>query len=285
MPFEYYDGVAEGARDFGPYDDPVFSDWPADASRRRGHTQQSMPCRWWGIFFSRAIHMNESFVPTTVRLVQAGTNQSFTLHPSTPADWAGQWPTERTVDVLVSEAPGTAMGSLFAYWVGNKTLESPGVLEAIKAHLDDHDVVGIHVIFAFPDDAHSSLKEDLAQLKAAAEHPVSLIMQMFARADAICVDGQTMVREWKLGKWTGDPLNNVIEFNYKVGDIDRYVFLDEESITAGTIVAKWCFCGLDQENTSISIRFFQLAPLTTADINKVPLDPVLHDRVAERRRA
>lgn len=26
MPFEYYDGVAEGARDFGPYDDPVFSD-------------------------------------------------------------------------------------------------------------------------------------------------------------------------------------------------------------------------------------------------------------------
>jgi hypothetical protein len=26
IPFEYYDGVAEGTRDFGPYDDPVFSD-------------------------------------------------------------------------------------------------------------------------------------------------------------------------------------------------------------------------------------------------------------------
>lgn len=31
--------------------------------------------------------------------------------------------------------------------------------------MDDHDVVGVRVIFAFPNDAHSSLKADLAQLK------------------------------------------------------------------------------------------------------------------------
>jgi hypothetical protein len=112
--------------------------------------------------------MNQSFVPTPIRVTQDTTGRTFTLHTATAADWAGQWPTDRIGNLLVSEAPGTADGSVFAFWLGRNTLESPGTLDSIKEHLNDHDVVGARVIFGFPDDAHSSLKSDLAAMKAAA---------------------------------------------------------------------------------------------------------------------
>jgi hypothetical protein len=99
------------------------------------------------------------------RTVQSTTGRNFTLRTASPADWAGQWPTERAGDVFVSEAPGNFDGSIFAYWLGNKTLDCDGVLTSIQAHVDDHDVVGLSVIFAFPEDAHSTLRTDLAELK------------------------------------------------------------------------------------------------------------------------
>jgi hypothetical protein len=97
--------------------------------------------------------------------VQSTTGRTFQLITACPRDWAGEWPTNRTGDILVSETPGNCDGSIFAFWLGDKTLSSDGVLPAIRAHVDDHDVVGLRVIFAFPDDAHSSLKADLVQLK------------------------------------------------------------------------------------------------------------------------
>lgn len=112
--------------------------------------------------------MNTSFVPTTIRVVQRSTKRVFALTATTADHWAGQWPTKRVGDVLVTEYPGSADGSLFVYWLGDKTTESPGVVEAIEAHLDDHDVVGTRVIFGFPDEVHPSLKRDLKQLKASA---------------------------------------------------------------------------------------------------------------------
>jgi hypothetical protein len=97
--------------------------------------------------------------------IQSKSGRTFRLRPVRPTDWAGQWPTDRSGDVLVSEVPGNIDGSIFAFWLGDKTLDSDGVLPAIQAHIDDHDVVGLRVIFAFPEDAHSSLKADLAELK------------------------------------------------------------------------------------------------------------------------
>ena len=103
------------------------------------------------------------------RIVQATTGNSFQLRTADASEWRGEWPTDRTGDVLVSEAPGGCDGSVFAYWIGDKTLESAGVLESIQQHLDDHDVVGVRVIYAFPDSAHSSLADDLAELKERAD--------------------------------------------------------------------------------------------------------------------
>lgn len=99
------------------------------------------------------------------RAVQSTTGRTFQLRPACPSDWAGEWPTDRSGDILISEAPGSVDGSVFAYWLGDKTLTCDGVLPAIQAHMDDHDVVGVRVIFAFPEDAHSSLKVDLAEMK------------------------------------------------------------------------------------------------------------------------
>lgn len=99
------------------------------------------------------------------RAVQSTTGKVFQLRPSCPSDWAGEWPTDRSGNILVSEAPGTADGSIFGYWLGDRTLACEGVVAAIQAHMDDHDVIGAEVIFAFPDHVHSSLKADLAELK------------------------------------------------------------------------------------------------------------------------
>lgn len=111
------------------------------------------------------------------RAVQSTTGCTFQLRSACPSEWAGEWPTDRSGDILISETPGNAEGSVFAYWLGDKTLACDGVLPAIQAHMDDHDVVGVRVIFAFPDDAHSSLKGDLAELKKRASATGLLAMR------------------------------------------------------------------------------------------------------------
>lgn len=109
----------------------------------------------------------KSDLPLTA-FVQASTNRTFVLHPSTAANWAHQWPTERIGDILISESPGSADGSVFAYWLGDKNVYSPSVRKWIQQHLEDHDVVRIYFVQGLPDDVHSSLEGDLADLKAAA---------------------------------------------------------------------------------------------------------------------
>ena len=100
--------------------------------------------------------------------IQSAAGHVLQLRTVCPREWAGQWPTDRSGDILISEAPGNVDGSVFAFWLGDKTLSCDGVLPAIQAHVDDHDVVGVRVILAFPDEAHSSLKPDLADLQARA---------------------------------------------------------------------------------------------------------------------
>jgi hypothetical protein len=97
--------------------------------------------------------------------VQSSTGRTFELRTAHPGEWAGEWPTDRSGDILVSEAPGNCDGSIFGYWLGDRTIACEGVIPAIQAHMNDHEVVGIQVICAFPEDAHSSLKKDLAALK------------------------------------------------------------------------------------------------------------------------
>jgi hypothetical protein len=108
--------------------------------------------------------------------VQSSTGRIFSLRTASPGDWAGEWPTDRSGEILISETPGNCDGSVFGYWLGDKTLACEGVIPAIQAHMDDHDVVGVQVIYAFPDDAHSSLKTDLAALKhrAATSGPLAV---------------------------------------------------------------------------------------------------------------
>jgi len=103
--------------------------------------------------------------PNFTHAVQSTTGRTFQLRHASPTDWAGQWPTDRSGDIFVSETSGSVDGSVFAYWLGDKTLACDGVIPAIQTHMDDHDVVGVSVIFGFPNDAHSSLKADLAELK------------------------------------------------------------------------------------------------------------------------
>lgn len=99
-------------------------------------------------------------------IVQTTTGRSFKLRTTPASDWRGEWPTERIGDVLVTETPGSCDGSIFVYWVGcGLTLDSPGVRESIQHHLDDHDVVGVRVVYALPDQVHSSLKADLLELQ------------------------------------------------------------------------------------------------------------------------
>lgn len=102
---------------------------------------------------------------TLAQAVQSTTGRTFQLRPSSPGEWAGEWPTDRSGDIFVSETAGNCSGSIFGYWLGDKTLACEGVIPAIQAHMDDHDVVGTRVIFGFPADAHSSLKADLAEMK------------------------------------------------------------------------------------------------------------------------
>jgi hypothetical protein len=228
-----------------------------------------MPCHLAGHFLFRTILMNRSFVPTPICVKQSTTGRSFTLYPAEAGHWKGEWPTERTGDVFVSEAKGTVEGSIFAYWLGNKSVESPGVLPAIQTHMDDHDVVCVRVIHAFPDDAHPSLRKDLAELKAQASYATvkqPAFMDLLAQAEAIGVNGQVIVRDWQTGLWTGAPDNEVVHFDYKLHDITHYIILTEEGIGQGIIDSRSQFLGVDHEGTSLSIQFYQLGPLSTKDL-------------------
>lgn len=119
-----------------------------------------------GIFFQAT--MTQTTIPALSRTIQTSDGRTLTLRVSSAADWYGQWPIQRSGDLLVSEYPGTWEGSVFVYWLCGAAIESPKVIESIQQHVSDHDVVAIHVVLAFPGYVHSSLKDDLAELKAAA---------------------------------------------------------------------------------------------------------------------
>lgn len=109
----------------------------------------------------------ETILPLTA-FVQACTNRTFVLRASRASAWAHQWPTERIGDLLVTETPGSMDGSVFAFWLGEKSPYCPEVRAWIQEHLENHDVVRIYFVPGLPDDVHSSLKQDLVELKAKA---------------------------------------------------------------------------------------------------------------------
>jgi hypothetical protein len=318
--------------------------------------------------------MTQLTLPPLTAFVQASTNRSFVLRRSAASIWRDQWPTERIGDILVSESPGSINGSVFIYWTGGKSIYSADVRRWIQEHLEDHDVARICYVPELPADVHSSLKGDLAELKAKAaardldpkseaiawadaylndaglttytdlvnahrQQPIAnapasdqreaalantageatesfawaafaengnviiwstrrnevepiaakysrpvvpvialdirvasarrvdvkehqhRFMGLLAQAEAICVDGHAMVREWQTAVWTGEPDNEVVHFNYRHHDVDHYVILTEESISEGHIDSRLRFHGVDHEGTSLSIQFFHLAPL------------------------
>ncbi|CAN7632165.1 hypothetical protein [Massilia sp. LjRoot122] len=130
--------------------------------------------------------MTHPVTPKSQHTVTANDGKVHAIRLSAPADWSGNWPTDRTGDILVTEYPGTQDGSVFIYWLGDLTFESPKVMEWIQTHVTDHDVVGVHVVFGFPAHAHSSLKGDLASLKvrAAARKYGSLLADVPVACDA-----------------------------------------------------------------------------------------------------
>ena len=129
--------------------------------------------------------MTQNTLPPLTTFVQVSTNRSFVLRPSVASIWKEQWPTERIGDILVSEYPGSVDGSVFIYWLGDRNAYSPKVRRWIQEHLEDHDVVRICYVSELPDDVHSSLKGDLAELKAkAAAGPTDPEAEAIAWADA-----------------------------------------------------------------------------------------------------
>lgn len=129
--------------------------------------------------------MTQNTLPPLTAFVQASTNRSFVLRPSVASIWKEEWPTERIGDILVTESPGSINGSVFVYWLGGLSVYSPEVRNWIQEHLEDHDVVRICYVPDLPDDVHSSLKGDLAELKAkAAAGPADPKTEAIAWADA-----------------------------------------------------------------------------------------------------
>lgn len=129
--------------------------------------------------------MTDNILPPLTAFIQTSTNRSLVLRPSVASIWKEQWPTERIGDILVSECPGSIDGSVFIYWLGDSTVYSPEVRSWIQEHLEDHDVVRICYVPELPDDVHSSLKGDLAELKAkAAAGPTDRKAVAIAWADA-----------------------------------------------------------------------------------------------------
>lgn len=92
-----------------------------------------------------------------VKIPQTCTGQEFLLVEETVEDWIDQIPTEKAEDIFVSEGVGTIDGSVFCYWIGQRNIESPDVLSAIQAHMNNHDVVGIRYVRDLPVRVHSSL--------------------------------------------------------------------------------------------------------------------------------
>jgi len=129
--------------------------------------------------------MTHNILPPLTAFVQASTNRAFVLRRSTATIWSQQWPTERIGDILVSESPGSVNGSVFVYWLGNRSVYAADVRQWIQEHLENHDVVRICYVPELPDDAHSSLKADLTELKAkAAAGPADPKTEAIAWADA-----------------------------------------------------------------------------------------------------
>jgi hypothetical protein len=128
--------------------------------------------------------MKQNTIPPLAAFVQASTNHSFVLRPSIASLWREHWPTDRVGDILVSEDPAIH-GSVFIYWLGNRSVHSPEVRSWIQEHLENHDVVRICYVPKLPDDVHPSLKGDLAELQAkAAAGPADPKTEAIAWADA-----------------------------------------------------------------------------------------------------
>lgn len=110
-----------------------------------------------------------AFATSVVKSIQSASGAILALKTAHESEWAGQWPTDRCGEVLVSEMPGDRDGSIFGYWLGEKSLACDQVLSSIKKHVDNHDAVGLYIIYCFPSDTHPSLRTDLEQLKEAAK--------------------------------------------------------------------------------------------------------------------
>jgi len=131
---------------------------------------------------------HNTLLPLTA-FVHSRSNRLLVLQRSNAANLTQQWPMERIGDILVSECPWPLNGSTFVFWLGGRSVYSADVRNWIQKHLENHDVVRIYYIQGLPDDAHSSLKADLAELKAkAAAGPGDAKTEAIAWADAYLND-------------------------------------------------------------------------------------------------
>lgn len=85
------------------------------------------------------------------------TGRRLALLERTPADWSDSPPTFMAEEVPVSESPGTIDGSVFGFWIGPSVADRPGLEDLVERFIEDHDVVGVRFIRAWPKDCHSSL--------------------------------------------------------------------------------------------------------------------------------
>jgi len=87
--------------------------------------------------------------------------------------------------------------------LGEKSPYNPSVRAWIQEHLEDHDVVRIYFVPGLPDDVHSSLKQDLVELKAkaaAADHKTEAIAWADAYLNNACLPTYTELADalrWK----------------------------------------------------------------------------------------
>lgn len=101
-----------------------------------------------------------------MKIMQQTTGKEFTLVEARPEDWKDQPPTELMEGMYISEGVGTSNGSIFCYWIGDRDVQDPELLSNIQAHINDHDVVGLRFIRAFPDGLEQKLPPDPERMNA-----------------------------------------------------------------------------------------------------------------------
>lgn len=94
---------------------------------------------------------------------------------------------------------------------------------------------------------------------------LAAVMALLESAQAVTVDGGTMLTGWDVDALTGDEGNQVVQFRWTDGEHDFMCRLDEGGIENGSFGPDGAFTCQDSEDETTVIRMFGLTSLKPAD--------------------